>query len=55
VPLGGTGVVKSIEGRPPIKLVQDWQGYLLPWGPAFVINESFTDHQRLMPQFKRTH
>jgi hypothetical protein len=55
VPLGGTEVIKSIERRRPIKLVHDWQGYLLPRGPALVINESFKDHRRFMPQFKRRH
>jgi hypothetical protein len=54
VPLGGAGVIKAIERRPPIKLVQHWQGYMLQRGPALMINESFKDHWRLTPKLKRT-
>jgi hypothetical protein len=54
VPLGSAGVIKSIERRPPIKIVQDWQGYMLQRVPALVINESFKDHRRLRPMLKRT-
>jgi hypothetical protein len=54
VPRGGARVIKAINRQPPLELVQDWQGYMLPRGPALVISESFNDSWRLKPKLKRT-